>query len=77
MSKYLFRISTKRVGWWSHATPTSLYIVHNTKEDALNWATNNLSSGLSVAAIKKIALQIGGEVFIGGKENLKGEKNGN
>ena len=63
MEKYLYRISTKRSDVWSNKTPKSLYFVAENKEIAHTWATENLSAGLSVSRVTRLALQVGGSVF--------------
>jgi hypothetical protein len=65
MDRYLFRISTKKSNVWSNKVPKPVYYVAETEELAMKWANENLQSGLSVALISKLAVQIGGVVFSG------------
>ncbi len=63
MDKYLYKISTKRSDVWSSITPKPVYFVAESKEQAYEWATKNISSGLSIAKITRLAVQVGVHVF--------------
>jgi hypothetical protein len=63
MDKYLYRITTKQTDVWSTKDPKPVYFVAESKEAAWKWATANLQSGLSVAKVTRLAVQVGGHVF--------------
>ena len=65
MTKYLFRISTKKTDVWSNKKPKPVYFVARNKEEAEKWANENLANGLSVSKITRLAEQAGGIVFTG------------
>ena len=64
MDKYLYRISTKRTDVWSNKNPKPIYFVAGSKESVEAWAVANLSNGLSVSKITRLARQVGGHVFV-------------
>jgi hypothetical protein len=63
MDKYLYRITTKKSDVWSTKTPKPVYFISESKEQAEQWANANLQSGLSVAKVTRLAVQVGGHVF--------------
>ena len=65
MTRYLFRISTKRTDVWSNKKPKPGYGVGRDKQEAQRWAESNLTQGLSVSKITKLAEQIAVEIFTG------------
>jgi len=63
MSKYLFKISTRKTDCWSTKTPKPIYFVAFCKEDVEQWAACNLAEGLCVSKITKLAKAVGGSIF--------------
>ncbi len=65
MTKYLFRISTKCTDVWSRSTPKPVYVVCESKEDAIKFAEDRLNKGLVASKITRLGEQIATSIFTG------------